>query len=133
MRLAHRLLLQSLAIVAVMVISVVIIIDNQLHSSITDQTIHDLAGGRAAAIANIFGLHVSGWPAWMIWLFVHLMYIVEFQSRILVFIQWGFQYLTFSRGARLITGTSATDSLDTADSISPRAAKSCTLATAGAV
>jgi len=43
-RLAHRLLLQSLAIVAVMVISVVIIIDNQLHSSITDQTIHDLAG-----------------------------------------------------------------------------------------
>ena len=66
--------------------------------------------GRAAAIANIFGLHVSGWPAWMIWLFVHLMYIVEFQSRVLVFIQWGFQYLTFSRGARLITGASATDS-----------------------
>lgn len=44
MRLAHRLLLQSLAIVAVMVISVVVIIDNQLHSSITDQTTHDLAG-----------------------------------------------------------------------------------------
>jgi len=43
-RLAHRLLLQSLAIVAVMVISVVVIIDNQLHSSITDQTTHDLAG-----------------------------------------------------------------------------------------
>ncbi|HKN58588.1 MAG TPA: hypothetical protein VJV97_07030, partial [Gemmatimonadaceae bacterium] len=44
MRLAHRLLLQSLAIVAVMVVSVVVIIDNQLYSSITDQTIHDLAG-----------------------------------------------------------------------------------------
>lgn len=44
MKLAHRLLLQSLAIVAVMVISVVVIIDNQLHSSITDQTTHDLAG-----------------------------------------------------------------------------------------
>ena len=44
MKLAHRLLLQSLAIVAVMVVSVVIIIDNQLHSSITDQTTHDLAG-----------------------------------------------------------------------------------------
>jgi two-component system phosphate regulon sensor histidine kinase PhoR len=43
-KLAHRLLLQSLAIVAVMVISVVVIIDNQLHSSITDQTVHDLAG-----------------------------------------------------------------------------------------
>ncbi|MDE2462517.1 MAG: NAD(P)/FAD-dependent oxidoreductase [Alphaproteobacteria bacterium] len=47
--------------------------------------------GRAAAVANIFGLHVSGFPAWLVWLFVHLMYIVEFQSRVLVFIQWGFQ------------------------------------------
>ncbi|PYT62723.1 MAG: FAD-dependent oxidoreductase [Acidobacteria bacterium] len=67
--------------------------------------------GRAAAVANIFGLHLSGWPAWLIWLFIHLMYIVEFQSRVLVFIQWGFEYLTFSRGARLITGTAATDSV----------------------
>jgi NADH dehydrogenase len=65
--------------------------------------------GRAAAVANIFGFHLSGWPAWLIWLFVHLMYIVEFQSRVLVFIQWGFEYLTFSRGARLITGEAATD------------------------
>ncbi|HVH70213.1 MAG TPA: NAD(P)/FAD-dependent oxidoreductase, partial [Candidatus Dormibacteraeota bacterium] len=39
--------------------------------------------GRAAAVANIFGLHISGWPAWLIWLFIHLMYIVEFQSRVL--------------------------------------------------
>jgi len=61
--------------------------------------------GRAAAVANVFGVHLSGLSAWIIWLFVHLMYIVEFQSRVLVFIQWGFQYLTFSRGARLITGT----------------------------
>jgi NADH:ubiquinone reductase (H+-translocating) len=68
--------------------------------------------GRAAAIANIFGFHVSGLPAWLIWLFVHLIYIVQFQSRILVFIQWGFEYLTFSRGARLITGGSATDPMD---------------------
>jgi len=67
--------------------------------------------GRAAAVANIFGIHVSGLPAWLIWLFVHLIYIVEFQSRVLVFIQWGFEYLTFSRGARLITGIAATDSL----------------------
>ena len=65
--------------------------------------------GRAAAVANIFGLHVSGLPAWLIWLFIHLMYIVEFQNRVLVFFQWGFQYLTFSRGARLITGTAETD------------------------
>lgn len=65
--------------------------------------------GRAAAVANIFGFHVSGWPAWMIWLFIHLMYLVEFQSRLLVFIQWGFQYLTFSRSSRLITGRAASD------------------------
>jgi NADH dehydrogenase len=65
--------------------------------------------GRAAAVANIFGLHISGYGAWLIWLFIHLMYIVEFQSRVLVFIQWGFQYFTFSRGARLITGRAASD------------------------
>ncbi len=68
--------------------------------------------GRAAAVANIFGFHLSGLPAWVVWLFIHLMYIVEFQNRVLVFIQWGFEYLTFSRGARLITGAAATDSLD---------------------
>jgi NADH dehydrogenase len=65
--------------------------------------------GRAAAVANIFGLHISGLPAWLIWLFIHVMYIVEFQNRVLVFIQWGFEYLTFSRGARLITGVPETD------------------------
>jgi NADH dehydrogenase len=67
--------------------------------------------GRAAAVANIFGFHVSGLFAWLVWLFVHLMYIVEFQSRVIVFIQWGFEYLTFSRGARLITGVDAVDSV----------------------
>ncbi len=66
--------------------------------------------GRAAAVANVFGVHVSGLLAWLMWLFIHLIYIVEFQSRILVFVQWGFEYLTFSRGARLITGESASDS-----------------------
>jgi NADH:ubiquinone reductase (H+-translocating) len=65
--------------------------------------------GRAAAVANIFGLHISGFPAWLVWAFIHLMYIVQFQSRILVFIQWALQDLTFSRGARLITGPAATD------------------------
>jgi NADH:ubiquinone reductase (H+-translocating) len=65
--------------------------------------------GRAAAVANVFGLHVWGWPAWLIWLFIHLMYIVEFQNRVLVFVQWGFEYLTFSRGARLITGAAESD------------------------
>jgi NADH dehydrogenase len=76
--------------------------------------------GRAAAVANIFGFHVSGLPAWLIWLFIHLIYIVEFQSRVLVFIQWGFEYLTFSRGARLITGEAATDSVDGSHADEPK-------------
>jgi len=74
--------------------------------------------GRASAVANIFGFHVSGLPAWLIWLFIHLMYIVEFQNRVIVFIQWGFQYLTFSRGARLITGTAETDAAQDTKAIS---------------
>jgi NADH:ubiquinone reductase (H+-translocating) len=73
--------------------------------------------GRAAAIADIFGFHLSGLLAWLTWLFVHLMYIVEFQSRVLVFVQWGFEFLTFSRGARLITGVAATDSLTQPESM----------------
>jgi NADH dehydrogenase len=76
--------------------------------------------GRAAAVANIFGIHVSGFLAWVVWLFIHLMYIVEFQNRVLVFIQWGFEYLTFSRGARLITGEAAEDSTRSAAPISSR-------------
>ncbi len=68
--------------------------------------------GRNSAVARIFGLHLWGWPAWMVWLFVHLMYLVEYESRILVFIQWGIQYLTFSRGARLITGPIASSGCD---------------------
>jgi NADH dehydrogenase len=60
--------------------------------------------GRASAVAQIGPLHMSGLLAWLVWLFVHLMYLVEFSNRVLVFVQWGFLYLTFNRGARLITG-----------------------------
>jgi len=63
--------------------------------------------GRARAVAHIRNLHLSGFLAWLIWLFVHLMYLVEFSNRLLVFVQWGFLYLTFNRGARLITGPQA--------------------------
>lgn len=67
--------------------------------------------GRGSAVANVFGVELSGLPAWLIWLFIHLMYIVEFQSRILVFVQWGFLYLSGNRNAMLITGQAATDAL----------------------
>jgi len=74
--------------------------------------------GRAAAVANIFGFHLSGLLAWLVWLFIHLLYIVEFQSRILVAIEWGFMYLTYNRGARLITGQTATTSVPSPVSLS---------------
>ncbi len=60
--------------------------------------------GRGAAVADLGKLRLSGFAAWVIWLFIHLMYIVEFSNRVLVFVHWGFLYLTFNRGARLITG-----------------------------
>lgn len=58
--------------------------------------------GRAAAVADIGPFHFNGFPAWITWLFVHLMYLVGFQNRVLVFVQWAFHYFTFHRGARLI-------------------------------
>jgi NADH dehydrogenase len=60
--------------------------------------------GRGSAVANIFGFHLSGVLAWLVWLFIHLMYLVQFQNRVVVFVRWGFQYLSFSRSSRLITG-----------------------------
>jgi NADH:ubiquinone reductase (H+-translocating) len=65
--------------------------------------------GRARAVANVFGVHLWGLPAWVVWAFIHLMYIVEFQSRLVVFLKWAIQDVTFSRGARLITGLAPTD------------------------
>jgi NADH:ubiquinone reductase (H+-translocating) len=65
--------------------------------------------GRAAAVANVFGMRISGFLAWLVWALIHLMYLVTFQSRLLVFLQWAIQDLTFSRGARLITGIAPTD------------------------
>jgi NADH dehydrogenase len=61
--------------------------------------------GRARGVAQ-FGssLRFSGIVAWLLWLFVHLMYLVTFQNRLVVFIRWGFNYTTYNRGARLITG-----------------------------
>jgi NADH:quinone reductase (non-electrogenic) len=65
--------------------------------------------GRAKAVANVFGRHLSGFPAWVVWAFVHLLYIVQFESRLVVFLKWAIQDLTFNRSSRLITGTAPTD------------------------
>ncbi len=60
--------------------------------------------GRGAAVADLNFITLAGWPAWLVWIFIHLMYIVEFQNRLLVFMQWMWLYMTFDRAARLITG-----------------------------
>ncbi|MGH9721689.1 MAG: NAD(P)/FAD-dependent oxidoreductase [Bryobacteraceae bacterium] len=59
--------------------------------------------GRAAAVADVRGFRFSGFFAWLLWLFVHLMYLVEFDNRLLVLIEWTYNYVTHNRGARLIT------------------------------
>lgn len=61
--------------------------------------------GRAAAIAKIGRLHLTGFIAWFLWLFVHLMYLVGFRNRVLVLLEWAWAYITYQRSARLITGS----------------------------
>jgi len=60
--------------------------------------------GRSAAVADFGRIHLSGWIAWIMWLFIHLMNLVSFRNRLLVFVQWGWNYFTYDRSARLITG-----------------------------
>ena len=60
--------------------------------------------GRAAAVAEIGKYRFSGLLAWLLWLFVHLLLIVQFQNRLLILVQWAWHYTTFNRSARLITG-----------------------------
>ena len=59
--------------------------------------------GRATAVVDMGWLRLSGFIAWLTWLFVHIMYLVQFQNRVLVLIQWAFNYVTRGRAARLIT------------------------------
>ncbi len=59
--------------------------------------------GRSAAVAELGGIHFTGYFAWLIWLFIHLMQLVSFQNRLLVLMQWAWNYTTRTRSARLIT------------------------------
>lgn len=60
--------------------------------------------GRAAGVADFGKLHLSGFPAWFAWLAVHIFFLIGFRNRVLVFLQWAWAYVTYQRGARLITG-----------------------------
>jgi NADH dehydrogenase len=59
--------------------------------------------GRAAAVAQFPRFKLTGYPAWLAWLFIHILFLIGFRNRILVMIQWVWSYFTYDRGARLIT------------------------------
>jgi len=65
--------------------------------------------GRASAVAHLGRLRFSGYFAWLAWLFIHLLYLVEFQNKILVLIQWGWYYFSRNRAARLIAGETSNE------------------------
>ena len=60
--------------------------------------------GRGQAVADIWKLHFGGFIAWLAWIFVHIFFLIGFRNRVMVMLEWAWSYLTFSRGARLITG-----------------------------
>jgi NADH dehydrogenase len=59
--------------------------------------------GRNKAVADLKFIHLSGWLAWLAWLFVHIVFLVGFRNRLVVLLQWAWSYVTFNKGARLIT------------------------------
>jgi NADH dehydrogenase len=63
--------------------------------------------GRAAAVADFGKVKVTGFVAWLLWLFVHIMFLIGFRNRVLVMLEWLWSYLTYQRSARLITGDTA--------------------------
>ena len=71
--------------------------------------------GRAAAIAQFGKLHISGYLAWLSWLFVHIFFLIGFRNRLIVLIQWAWSYITYERGARLITGNTDLPGWDKAE------------------
>jgi hypothetical protein len=58
--------------------------------------------GRSKAVADVRGIHLAGFPAWTMWLLVHLYYLIGFQNRLLVLLRWTISFVTRGRGARLI-------------------------------
>jgi NADH:ubiquinone reductase (H+-translocating) len=85
-----------------------------------DNVLHDLRGeqrepfeyfdkgimatiGRASAVGRIGRFSLAGFPAWLAWCFIHIVYLIGFRNRVLVFIQWVWSYIRYRRGARLIT------------------------------
>lgn len=69
--------------------------------------------GRSAAVAEIGRMRFSGFPAWLAWLFVHLIFLVGFRNKLAVMLEWFYSYCTYRRGARIVTGVARTRSEST--------------------
>jgi NADH dehydrogenase len=81
-------------------------LENQPRRNFSYQDKGSLATiGRAAAVAQFGKFELSGYFAWLAWLFIHILFLIGFRNRLLVMIQWAWSYLTYERGARLITGS----------------------------
>jgi len=78
--------------------------------------------GRAAAVGKVGGIELTGWPAWLAWLGVHIAYLIGFRNRVAVLLDWAWSYATFKRGARLITETAGQRRLEERLAPPPRAA-----------
>jgi NADH dehydrogenase len=76
--------------------------------------------GRAAAVADLGWVRLSGLTAWLIWLFIHVLNLIEFENRLLVMLQWAWNYFTRNRSARLVTGTHLRGYCAPADGLSAR-------------
>ena len=70
--------------------------------------------GRSSAVAEINRVQLTGYPAWLAWLGVHLLFLIGFRNKFSVLLQWTYSYLTYKRGARIITGTSGEKSASSA-------------------
>jgi len=78
--------------------------------------------GRAAAVAEFGRIHISGFVAWLAWLFVHIFFLIGFRNRLLVLIQWAWSYVTYERSARLITGSTCLPGWTPGQHVGPAAA-----------
>jgi NADH dehydrogenase len=77
--------------------------------------------GRSSAVADLGRVKLSGPPAWLAWLFLHVLFLVGFRNRVMVLLQWAWSFISYDRGARLITGPlrRSTDAAAAAASAAP--------------
>ena len=65
--------------------------------------------GRSRAAAQFGRLRLTGFLAWLVWSLIHLMLLVDFRSRLVVYVNWAWAWFTYERGARLLTGSTTSD------------------------